>query len=123
MPKLRKSNRPFPRPVRLIWLGALLLFPIVLWMLPAELFDAGEVLCPTRRFFDVECFGCGSTRAIMHLHHFDLETALYHNSLSPLFYVALVVIWFTWVFETVRTFSGWENFGFKSLFGKLRPSH
>jgi hypothetical protein len=79
------------------WLAALTLFPFVLWVLPAGFFDStGMELCPSRYFFDIECFGCGITRAVMHLHHLDWREAVYYNNLVVVVYPALVVTWFIW---------------------------
>lgn len=82
-----------------LWLAALLLFPIVLWILPSTFFDGpdGVVVCPSRLFFNIECYGCGMTRAITHLHHGELEDAVYYNFLSPIVYLVLVALWFVWV--------------------------
>jgi len=81
------------------WLAALLLFPIVLWIMPSTFFDGpdGVVVCPSRLFFNIECYGCGMTRAITHLHHGELEDAVYYNFLSPVVYIALVALWFVWM--------------------------
>jgi hypothetical protein len=79
------------------WLLALSLFPLLLWVLPASFFDkTGFELCPSKFFFDIECFGCGITRAVMHLHHFDWREALYYNGLVVVVYPALVVTWIIW---------------------------
>ena len=85
-----------------VWFLALVLFPIVLWILPADFFDMGESVCPSRVFFDIECLGCGSTRAIMHLHHFDFEEAIYYNSGVFIFYPLLVLIWAYWLRSSYR---------------------
>ena len=88
-----------------VWLVALLLFPFVLWALPAGLFDGegGVILCPSRLFFGIECISCGMTRAIMHFHHFDFEEAFYYNQFVPIAYLALVLIWFIWTRNAWRT--------------------
>lgn len=79
------------------WLVALTIFPVLLWLLPATFFDrTGLELCPSKYFFDIECFGCGITRAVMHLHHFDWREAVYYNNLVVVVYPALVVTWFIW---------------------------
>lgn len=92
--------KAFPRWLQISWLIALLAFPIILWVLPADHFDEGESMCPSVVFFDTECFGCGSTRAVQHLHHAEIADALYFHQLSPLIYAFLVFLWFTWTYHT-----------------------
>lgn len=96
---------PFKSLLNYAWLGALLLFPIVLWLMPAGFFDSedGIILCPSRALFGLECLGCGMTRAIMHLHHFEVEEALYYNVLSPAVYLGLIILWVVWVRAAWRT--------------------
>lgn len=62
-------------------LAILLGLPFLFLLLPADFFDQGESICPSKRFFDVECLGCGLTRAVMHFIHGDIETALRFNKL------------------------------------------
>jgi hypothetical protein len=88
-----------------VWLAALLLTPFVLWLLPADIFDEGKIiLCPSRLFFDIECFGCGMTRAIMHMHHFEFADALYFNQASVIVYPGLIVTWFIWVSNSYKRY-------------------
>ena len=85
------------------WLVFLLLTPIVLWILPSDFFDnSGVTLCPSKLFFDVECFGCGMTRAVMHMHHLEIEDAVYYNNGVVVIFPALVVVWAVWVFKAAR---------------------
>ena len=84
------------------WLALLIIGPIILLLLPADYFDTGEVLCPTKRFFDFECLGCGMTRAMMHLIHFDFESAAYFNYLSFIFAPILAFLWVRWTWYMVR---------------------
>ena len=81
------------------WLIILLATPVVLWLLPSGFFDGegGIIVCPSRLFFGVECWSCGMTRAVMHLHHAELSDAIYYNAGVVVVYPALVVIWFLWV--------------------------
>jgi hypothetical protein len=72
---------------------ALLLFPLVLLLLPATFFDGGRSICLSVLLADTACYGCGMTRAIMHLLHFDLETALTFNKLSVVVLPLLVFVW------------------------------
>jgi len=96
--------------VRWIWLILLLAVPIVLWMMPSDTFDEGKViLCPSQFLFAIECYGCGLTRGVMNMHHFDYETALYFNKLSPAVYIGLIILWIVWVKN---------NLQFLGVFGK-----
>lgn len=69
--------------------------PLVLWILPSDFFDRGGVtVCLSVLIFDIECWGCGLTRAVMHLHHFEFSDAAYFNPLVFLVYPLLVLLWF-----------------------------
>jgi hypothetical protein len=62
-------------------------------ILPIDYFDKGESLCLSVRLFNTECLGCGLTRAIMHLLHFDFETAWNYNKLSVFILPLLMMFW------------------------------
>ena len=102
---LRVLNNPkYQKTINLAWLCLLIMAPIVLWMLPADFFDSegGLIICPSRALFNVECLGCGMTRAIMHFHHFQFDDAIYFNRGSFVIYPALVVLWAVWVFRAQK---------------------
>lgn len=85
------------------WLMALLLVPVVLWVLPGDFFDeTGVEVCPSKLIFDIECLGCGMTRAVMHMHHLQFADAIYYNQGVVLVFPALVVIWCMWVYKSAR---------------------
>ncbi len=94
-----KPARAYPRWLIGAWLAALLAVPFILWWLPADHFDEGESMCPSVLLFDVECHGCGSTRAVQHMHHFEWEEALYFHSLAPVIYVGLIALWTWWTYH------------------------
>ncbi len=60
----------------------LFLIYIVLMILPADFFDKGQSLCISKLLLNKECYGCGMTRAIQHLLHFDFEIAYNFNKIS-----------------------------------------
>lgn len=92
------------------WLMALLLCPIVLWVLPVDFFtDGGPIVCPSRALFDIECFGCGITRAVMNFHHFEFTEAIYYNSLVIGVYPFLVWLWQLWVRAELRYLDIWPK--------------
>lgn len=79
--------------VKVIILMVLLVIPIALLILPSDFFDNGESICPSKRFLDIECLGCGLTRAVMHLIHLDFSTAWAFNKMS---YVVVPLGIFYW---------------------------
>ena len=112
------KNKRFPSfldrypKARWTWLIALLIFPIVLWILPADFFDNGKIiLCPSKLLLGIECGGCGITRATMHLHHFELENALYYNPLVVIIYPLLIGIWCSWVYKNSKELDLLKRFG------------
>ena len=81
----------------------LLLTPIILWIMPSGFFDnTGIEVCPSKLFFDIECLGCGMTRAVMHMHHLEIEEAIYYNIGVVAVFPALVVVWAMWVMKAGR---------------------
>lgn len=92
-----------------IWLALLLLEPIVLWLLPGDFFDnTGIEICPSKAIFNVECLGCGMTRAVMHMHHFQFSDAIFYNYGVVAIYPALVVVWFIWVKKAATRLGLWK---------------
>ncbi|MEY3052427.1 MAG: hypothetical protein RLY31_2212 [Bacteroidota bacterium] len=97
------------------WLALLLLTPVALWMLPPDFFDESSVIiCPSRLFFHIECLGCGMTRAVMHMHHLEVEDALYYNYGVVVVFPALVVIWGVWVRNAYRRIAAERQDGIAS---------
>jgi len=68
--------------------------PFFLLFLPVDYFDSGESICPSKRFFDIECLGCGLTRGVMHLLHMDFVGAWEFNFLSYPIVLIGVLVWF-----------------------------
>jgi hypothetical protein len=75
---------------------SILIAPVILWILPADFFDRGPTICPSKRFLDLECPGCGLTRATQHFLHGDWEVALDYN---PLVVVVVPILGFLWVLQ------------------------
>ncbi len=82
-----------PKTKRLIGYGLLFLLAVVgltLFLLPADYFDTGTPTCLSVRLFNLECYGCGMTRGVMHLIHFEWTEAWNFNKLSFLVFPLLV---------------------------------
>ena len=70
-------------------IGFLIILSSTLIILPPNFFDSGQSICLSVLLLNRECYGCGMTRAIQHLIHFEFEMAYNYNKLSfvvfPLF--------------------------------------
>jgi len=115
----KKVKKPFPKWLQVGWLIALIATPIVLWILPADYFDEGQSMCPSVLLFDLECFGCGTTRAVQHFHHFEFGDALYFHSLSPLIYGFLLFLWISWTYHTAARLGVFGSTRAKQVEAKL----
>jgi len=73
-----------------IWIS----IPFIFLILPSDQFDQGIVICPSKYFLNLNCPGCGLTRAIMHLMHFEFISAWTFNKLSFFIFPILIMIYF-----------------------------
>ncbi|MBK0404943.1 DUF2752 domain-containing protein [Adhaeribacter sp. BT258] len=87
------------RTVKILKLSAQVIIPLVLLALPADFFDSGQSLCLSKVLAGIECYGCGMTRAIMHLIHLEFEAAYHFNKLS---FVVFPVISFLWTQDFLK---------------------
>jgi Protein of unknown function (DUF2752) len=67
--------------------------PLILLILPSDYFDNGSSKCLSVMLLDVECYGCGMTRAIMHMIHGEFMEAFYFNMASFIVLPLLVYLW------------------------------
>lgn len=76
------------------YLFLLILLPFVLIVLPSDFFDKGNSICISKLLLNQSCPGCGITKAIQHLIHFDFSVAMEYNKLSiivaPLLFLILL---------------------------------
>ncbi len=87
-----KKNR-LKKITLILHFSGLLIVPMVLLILPADFFDEGQSICISVLLFDETCFGCGMTRAIQHLIHFNFSTAYSYNKLAIIVLPLLVYVW------------------------------
>lgn len=70
-------------------------FGLTLILLPADYFDTGTPMCLSVILFDINCYGCGMTRGVMHLIHLEFTKAWEFNKLSFIVFPLLVgmILW------------------------------
>jgi len=90
-------------------LVAYFLIPIVLLILPADFFDDGQSLCPSILLLDIECLGCGMTRACMHFIHFEFTEAISYNLLVLIVFPLLALIWVMWFRNDLKRLKELDN--------------
>ena len=96
-----------------IWLGLSAMFAAsVLWR-PS---DNGIILCPFRALTGYPCPGCGMTRAFSAIAHGEPLTAVLYNPLSPLLFVAGLLVWTS----AAATLLNLESV--RAALARLRPS-
>ncbi len=80
--------------------------PLVLLILPSDYFDSGTSKCLSVTLFDAECYGCGTTRGVMHLLHGEFTEAFYYNMASFMVFPILVFLGIKSMKENVKILRG-----------------
>ena len=68
--------------------------------IPTSVFETGKSICIYKNLFNIECFGCGLTRAFSYIFHFEFEKAYASNKLCFLIlfllgiiYIKTIILW------------------------------
>jgi hypothetical protein len=90
-----------------LWLRASIIFclvvlPLILIFLPANYFDVGTSICPSKSFLNIDCLGCGITKAIQHLVHFEFQIAWDYNKFS---FVVIPFFTYVWVKQVLEYYN------------------
>ena len=85
-------------------LALYVIIPLILLALPADYFDTGKSICLSVLLLGRECYGCGMTRGIMHLIHFDFADAVYFNPLSLIVFPILGYLWIKYFLTDWKTY-------------------
>ena len=80
----------------------LVIIPIILLIMPSDYFDSGETVCLSVRLFNMECYGCGLTRSIMHLIHFEFSDAYYFNPLGFIVFPIIAILSILRIYFNIR---------------------
>jgi hypothetical protein len=78
------------------------------------------VICPSKRFLNLECPGCGLTQATQHFLHGEGEVALDYNPLVVVVVPIVAVVWVVQLVVLVRFF--WAYRAIQRKAGARNPS-
>jgi len=79
--------------IRTLYRVLIVLIPFVLILLPVNFFDKGPTICISKLITDVDCPGCGMTRAVQHCIHLDFQTAWNYNKMFIVVFPLLSVLY------------------------------
>jgi hypothetical protein len=78
---------------RTLYRVLVVLIPFVLILLPVNFFDHGPTICISKLITDVDCPGCGMTRAVQHCIHLDFKTAWNYNKMFVVVFPLLSLLY------------------------------
>jgi hypothetical protein len=111
--KTSLDNLAARRRAWLVWLGLSAIFAVSALWRPS---DNGIILCPFRALTGYPCPGCGMTRAFSAIAHGEPWRAVRYNPLSPLLFLAAIVIWV----GAAATILNWTSV--RASVARLRPN-
>ncbi|WP_459684424.1 DUF2752 domain-containing protein [Viscerimonas tarda] len=72
---------------------ALLSTPFIFHFIPVHWLNGEHTICLIKNIFGRDCYGCGITRAVLSVLHFDFYGAFNYNKLIVIVFPLLVYIW------------------------------
>ena len=77
----------------------LLLLPILFYFIPVSKLNGQHTICLFKNITGYECYGCGMTRAVLSVLHFDFHTAFCYNRLVVFVFPLLVYVWAKTIYQ------------------------
>jgi hypothetical protein len=108
----KRYNKPKSKLYLMTKIFILVIFPFVLLLLPKTIFNNGNyTICLLKMATGEDCFGCGMTRACMHLIHLDFEGAAYFNKIS---FIVLPILCGLLIAEVIKTVKQYQKVRLKN---------
>ena len=85
---------------------SLLLLPVILFFIPLSWVEQQKAVCFFKNVFGFECFGCGTTRAVISAVQLNFEKAVGYNWKIVFVFPLLCWVWFKLVFSNVLISKG-----------------
>ncbi len=80
----------------------LAMLPLALFFMPLDWFAQQPSLCVFKAITGHECYGCGITKAVMHLMHGDFLAAWHYNKLIVIVFPVLLYLWIKYLIKWWR---------------------
>ena len=77
----------------------ILLFPVIVYLIPINYIEANPAPCLYRILFNMECIGCGITRACINAIHFNFEKALEYNKLVVIVLPLCIICYINFLYK------------------------
>ena len=108
--KIMQNCHPFSKLYFKFYLFIILFFLLgLIWFLYNLFVGCDWVLCPTKRFFNLPCPGCGITRAFIELINGNIVKAIYYNAniivLAPLFFFIFLSVLNDFIYLKINTYN------------------
>jgi hypothetical protein len=92
--KLNKITRK--RYLFIVWVS-----PLLLSVFPLRFILNNKTICIWKNLFDIDCIGCGITRSILLVFHFEFSKAYECNSFVFIVFPVISIIWTQFVLKCV----------------------
>lgn len=87
----------------------LLIIPIIIYVIPVSNIEKNPVPCISRMLFDIECRGCGITRATINLIHFNINKAIEYNSSVLIVLPILILVYCKLIIKQFNNYKKYRN--------------
>lgn len=91
--KISISELKQTRTYKQLQLFILTFAPVGLFFIPVAWLNQQHSICLYKNITGNDCFGCGITRAVLSILHFDFSTAFHYNKLVVIVFPLLVYVW------------------------------
>jgi hypothetical protein len=97
---LLKNNKIYLK----IKIAGILLIPALLFFIPIQWLEKQNSVCIFKLITGKECYGCGMTRAVLSVLHFNFCNAFNFNKLVVIVLPLLIYIWVDLLLKTRASF-------------------
>jgi hypothetical protein len=82
------------------------ILPFLLYLIPVEWLNKQHTICLFKNIFGRDCYGCGLTRSVLSVLHFDFSAAWHYNKLIVIVMPLLIYVWIKMTFKSYVYITG-----------------